>query len=321
MLGANILTLCGGIALFLYGMLMMRQGLEEAAGEKMRMILGRMTTNRLRGVLSAAAITALVQSSTAITVMAVGFVNAGMMTLEQSVWIIMGANIGTTITGQLVALQINAAAPVLALFGVLLLFFAKKEKLRRAGSILAGLGVLFIGMNTMEQAMVPLQHCQPFLNLASYCTNPFFGIFCGTVFTAAIQSSSASVGILQAMVQSRVMGIESAVYIIFGQNLGTCFLSMLSAAGTGKNAKRTALVHLLFNLAGVVLFLGINRFLPFTEWIKQLTPASPAAQVANVHTAFNLITAIGLLPFGTMLAEWSCHILPDKDGNKKINIF
>lgn len=312
MQGKDFVTLCGGIALFLYGMLMMRQGLEEAAGGRIQAILQRMTANRLKGVLSAAVITALIQSSTAVTVMTVGFVNAGLMTLEQSVWIIMGANIGTTATGQLVALNIGSAAPVLALLGVLLLFFGRKGKIQQAGSILAGFGVLFIGMGTMEAAMQPLQESEAFVRLAARCASPLTGILAGTVFTAAIQSSSASVGILQALAQSGAVGLEGAVYIVFGQNLGTCFLSILSSAGTRLNAKRTALIHLLFNLAGTAVFLLVCRLLPFTQWIVHLSPSNPAAQVANVHTAFNLVTTLLFLPFGALLARWSCRILPDK---------
>lgn len=312
MQGTDLITLCGGIALFLYGMLMMRQGLEDAAGERMRGILKRMTANRFKGVVSAAVITALIQSSTAITVMTVGFVNAGMMTLQQAVWIIMGANIGTTVTGQLVALDIGMAAPLIAFAGVLLLFFTGKDRVRQAGSILAGFGVLFIGMDTMEAAMLPLQSCERFARFAAQLSNPLSGILAGTLFTAAIQSSSASVGILQAMVQSGAVGIEGAVYIVFGQNLGTCFLSILASAGTRMNAKRTAVIHLLFNLAGTVFFTAVCQILPFTQWIRQLTPDNAAAQVANVHTAFNLITTLLLLPFGTWLADWSRKLLPEK---------
>ena len=249
MSATNILGLLGGLALFLYGMQMMSSGLESAAGNKMKEILERLTSNRFLGVIVGAAITAVIQSSSATTVMVVGFVNAGMMSLNQAVWIIMGANIGTTITGQLIALDVGAIAPIFAFLGVALIMFVKKPKIQYVGEIIAGLGVLFIGMNMMGDAMIPLRDYPPFINLMTRFSNPAVGIFAGMIFTAIIQSSSASVGILQTLALSGVISFRNSVFVLFGQNIGTCITAVLAAIGTERSAKRTTIIHLSFNLS------------------------------------------------------------------------
>ena len=226
-----LLGLLGGLALFLYGMQMMSAGLEAAAGNRMKGILERLTSNRFLGILVGAGITAVIQSSSATTVMVVGFVNSGMMTLKQAVWIIMGANIGTTITGQLIALDVGAVAPLFAFVGVAMVVFLKKPQIHHYGNILAGLGVLFIGMEMMGSAMEPLREWPAFVNLVSTFSNPVVGILAGAAFTALIQSSSASVGILQALALSGVIGLDSAVYVLFGQNIGTCITAVLASIG------------------------------------------------------------------------------------------
>ena len=218
----NFFALLGGLALFLYGMHQMSEGLNAAAGEKMKQILERLTKNRFLGVGIGAAVTAVIQSSSATTVMVVGFVNSGMMTLRQAVWIIMGANIGTTITGQLIALDAGAVAPLLAFFGVVLILFAGKDRIRYTGEIVAGLGILFIGMDMMGEAMQPLCDSQVFLQAMTKFEHPLLGILAGAAFTAAIQSSSASVGILQTLAQGGAVSFAGAVYVLFGQNIGTC---------------------------------------------------------------------------------------------------
>ena len=217
----DIFSLLGGLALFLYGMQMMSNGLEAAAGNRMKKILEKLTSNRFLGVLVGAGITAVIQSSSATTVMVVGFVNSGMMTLQQAVWIIMGANIGTTITGQLIALDIGVLAPLIAFIGVACIVFVKKEKVQYYGMIVAGLGVLFIGMDMMSAAMMPLRDSEMFINMVASFSNPLLGILAGAVFTAIIQSSSASVGILQALAMSGIVDLGHAVYVLFGQNIGT----------------------------------------------------------------------------------------------------
>lgn len=312
----DFFSLLGGLALFLYGMQMMSNGLEAAAGNKMKQILEKLTANRFLGVLVGAGITAVIQSSSATTVMVVGFVNSGMMTLQQAVWIIMGANIGTTITGQLIALDVGAVAPLLAFLGVALVVFIKKQKVHHYGLIVAGLGILFIGMDMMSSAMMPLRDSEAFISLMTKFSNPFLGILAGAVFTAIIQSSSASVGILQALASSGLIGLGNAVYVLFGQNIGTCITAILAAIGTNRNAKRTTIIHLMFNIIGTIIFTTVCILTPLTDLIASITPDNVAAQIANMHTLFNIVTTLLLLPFGTYLAKLATKILPEKKDEK-----
>lgn len=307
-----VLSLLGGLALFMYGMQMMSTNLEAVAGNRMKQILERLTANRFLGVLVGAGITALIQSSSATTVMTVGFVNSGLMTLKQAVWIIMGANVGTTITGQLIALDIGALAPLIAFVGVMSLIFAKNKKVQHVGGIIAGIGVLFIGMGMMSDAMVPLRDSETFIHMVTKFSNPLLGILVGAVFTAIIQSSSASVGILQALAMGGVINLHSAVFVLFGQNIGTCITALLASVGTSRNAKRTTLIHLMFNVIGTALFVTLCILTPFTDFVVSLTPDNPVAQIANVHTIFNISTTLILLPFGALLEKIAIAILPDK---------
>ena len=307
-----VLSLLGGLALFMYGMQMMSTNLEAVAGNRMKQILERLTANRFLGVLVGAGITALIQSSSATTVMTVGFVNSGLMTLKQAVWIIMGANVGTTITGQLIALDIGALAPLIAFVGVMSLIFVKNKKVQHVGGIIAGIGVLFIGMGMMSDAMVPLRDSETFIHMVTKFSNPLLGILVGAVFTAIIQSSSASVGILQALAMGGVINLHSAVFVLFGQNIGTCITALLASVGTSRNAKRTTLIHLMFNVIGTALFVTLCILTPFTDFVVSLTPDNPVAQIANVHTIFNISTTIILLPFGALLEKIAIAILPDK---------
>lgn len=307
----DVLSLLGGLALFLYGMQTMSNGLEAAAGNKMKSILEKLTSNRIKGVLVGAVITAVIQSSSATTVMVVGFVNSGLMTLKQAVWIIMGANIGTTITGQLIALDIGAIAPLFAIGGVAVMMFVKNEKVHHVSSIFAGLGILFIGMDMMGTAMEPLQESQEFINLMTKFSNPVIGILVGAVFTAVIQSSSASVGILQALAATGMVPLSSAVYVLFGQNIGTCITAVLASIGMKVNAKRTTIIHLMFNIIGTILFTIICMITPYIRLIESITPGDPVAQIANAHTIFNIVTTLLLLPFGAQMAEIAEKILPD----------
>ena len=309
---SDVLGLLGGLALFLYGMQMMSAGLEAAAGNRMKRILERLTSNRILGVLVGAGITAVIQSSSATTVMVVGFVNSGMMTLRQAVWIIMGANIGTTVTGLLIALDVGAMAPLLAFVGVAFVVFLKKPILHHWGQIIAGLGVLFLGMGMMSDAMMPLRESQVFIDLMTKMSNPLLGILVGMVFTAIIQSSSASVGILQTLAASGLIGLHSAAFILFGQNNGTCITAVLAAIGTSRSAKRTTIIHLLFNVIGTVIFTTLCILTPLTGLIESLLPATPAGQIAALHTTFNIVTTLLLLPFGTHLAKIAERILPDR---------
>ena len=309
----DIFSLLGGLALFLHGMQMMSSGLEAAAGNKMKRILERLTSNRFLGVAVGAVITAVIQSSSATTVIEVGFVNSGMMTLQQAVWIIMGANIGTTITGQLIALDVGALAPLFAFAGVALIVFIKKTTWHHYGQIVAGLGILFIGMEMMSSSMMPLRDSEAFISLMTKFANPVLGILAGMIFTAIIQSSSASVGILQALAAGGLIGLDSAVYVLFGQNIGTCITAVLASIGTSRNAKRTTIIHLMFNVIGTVIFTVVCMTLPLVELVESFTPGNAQAQIANMHTLFNIVTTLLLLPFGTGLAALATKILPERE--------
>lgn len=283
----------------------------------MERILEKLTANRFIGVAVGALITAVIQSSSATTVMVVGFVNSGMMTLQQAVWIIMGANIGTTITGQLVALDIGMFAPLIAFLGVAMIVFMKNPKLHYVGGIMAGFGVLFIGMDMMGAAMEPLRELPAFINLMTQFTNPLFGIMAGAVFTAVIQSSSASVGILQTLAASGLIPFSSAVFVLFGMNIGTCITAVLASIGTNRSAKRTTIIHLMFNIIGTVVFTILCLSFPIADFVGGFTPGRPAAQLANMHTTFNIATTCLLVPFGTLLAKAATKILPDAPEDAK----
>ena len=321
----DFLSLLGGLALFLYGMQMMSSGLEAAAGSRMKQILERLTANRFLGVLVGAAITAVIQSSSATTVMVVGFVNAGMMTLNQAVWIIMGANIGTTITGMLIALDVGALAPLFAFVGVVLMVFVKDTKMQHIGQILAGLGVLFIGMDMMSAAMSPLRDSPEFVELVSTFSNPLVGILVGAGFTAIIQSSAAAVGIVQTLANAGIIPLASGAFVLFGTNIGTCITAVLASIGTSRNAKRATIIHLLFNIIGTVIFTLLFLIFPIAHIIDgtlvlpgglgtslaAVLPKTAAGRVALIHTCFNIGTTLILLPLGTYLARLAVRILPE----------
>ena len=317
MSSTNILGLLGGLALFLYGMQMMSNGLESVAGNKMKDILEKLTSNRFLGIIVGALITAVIQSSSATTVMVVGFVNSGMMTLNQAVWIIMGANIGTTITGQLIALDVGALAPLIAFIGVAIVVFSKNEKVQFVGEIIAGLGILFVGMNMMGDSMIPLREYPPFINLMTRFSNPLIGIIAGMIFTAVIQSSSASVGILQALALSGVISFHDAAFVLFGQNIGTCITAILASIGTERSAKRATIIHLSFNIIGTAIFTILCLVTPLTNYVAGFSGSSITKQIANMHTLFNISTTILLIPFGNYLAKLATKILPEKAEEKE----
>ena len=308
---AEVFGLLGGLALFLYGMQMMSDGLEDAAGNRMKKILERLTANRFLGVAVGAGITAVIQSSSATTVMVVGFVNSGIMTLKQAVWIIMGANIGTTITAQLITLDVGMMAPLLAFLGVAMIVFLKMPKLHYIGKIMAGFGILFIGMDMMGTAMEPLEQSETFISMMTTFSNPILGILGGTLFTALVQSSSAAVGILQALAGSGLIQFSSAVFVLFGSNIGTCITAVLAAIGTNRAAKRTTIIHLLFNVIGTIVFTILCVSMPVAGWVASLTPGNAVAQIANMHTIFNVATTCLLIPFGGLMASFAEKILPD----------
>ncbi len=314
---SEILSLCGGLALFLYGMHMMSSGLEAAAGDRMKQMLEKLTSNTIMGVVIGTVITALIQSSSATTVMLVGFVNSGIMDLSQTVGIIMGANIGATMNGVLLAVGIGDIAPAFAFIGVCLIQFTKDEKKNHIGEIIAGLGILFIGMNMMSSSMSALRNSPTFIGFLSSCSNPILAILVGTVFTALIQSSSASVGILQALAVSGVVDLHTGIYLMFGFTIGTCITAAIASIGTTANAKRTTVIHFLFNVIGTVIFVIFCQTMPVVDWIIRLTPNSPASQVANAHVIFKVVTTLILLPFSKQLVKLSVILIKDKKEDKR----
>lgn len=314
----NFFSLLGGLALFLYGMHMTSKGLEVAAGDKLKEVLKKLTSNRLLGVLVGTVITAIIQSSSATTVMVVGFVNSGLMQLENAIWVIMGANVGTTITSQLIAFQIADYAPLILFIGVALVVFFKSKKLDAYGDIIAGVGMIFVGMEMMSTSMEPLRTMPEFLNLIVHFENPLIGILVGALFTALIQSSAASVGILQALAISGSISLSSAVYVLYGQNIGTCITAALASIGTNRNAKRVTILHLAFNTIGTIVFVLISLTTHFIPFIEHLSLGNEAAQIANVHTIFNLVTTLLLLPFGQYLVKLSFKILPEKNSQEEL---
>ena len=313
-----IFLLLGGLGMFLYGMKMMSDGLEMVAGDRMRHTLEILTTNRFAGVGVGAAVTSVIQSSSATTVMVVGFVNAGLMTLAQATGVIMGANIGTTITAQLIAFKLSDIAPLILFVGMFMTIFMKKRLLSRIGYIILGFGILFVGLSLMADAMKPLQDNEAFRNFLINFKNPIVGVLVGALFTAIIQSSSASVGILQALAMLGLVGLDSAVYVILGQNIGTCITAILASIGTSTNSKRAAGIHLMFNIIGTVVYLILLTAFPvLIEWIRALSGANVSRQIANFHTIFNITITVLLFPFVNQMIGLIKKILPEKvDPNK-----
>ncbi|QAT50134.1 Na/Pi cotransporter family protein [Caproiciproducens sp. NJN-50] len=309
----NILMLLGGLGLFLYGMKLMGESLELAAGSRIKEMAERLTTNKYMGALLGFAVTAVIQSSSATTVMVVGFVNAGIMNLTQAVGIIMGANIGTTVTGLITAINFMAIAPVAVFIGVGMIMLARKSNTKHIGQIIAGFGILFLGMSTMSTSMEPLGKSTLFANIITNFRNPFIGLMAGLVFTAIIQSSSATVGVLQSLALSGVVDLKSVVFVIFGLNIGTCVTAILSSIGTNKTARRTAIVHLLFNVIGATLFTTITILTPFTQLVIRMSPGNVLFQIFLVHVIFNTVTTAILLPMSDVLIRMAYKIIPGED--------
>lgn len=322
----GVLSLFGGLAMFLFGMDVMGKGLERQAGNKLQSLLEKLTSNPLKGFILGLGVTAIIQSSSATTVMVVGFVNAGIMQLKQAVGIIMGANVGTTVTSWILSLsgisgdsffikmlKPSSFTPILAVIGIILFMTGKTDKKKNIGTILLGFAVLMFGMEQMSGAVKPLTNVPQFTNLFTLFTNPVLGIIVGAVLTAVIQSSSASVGILQALSVTGAVTYANAVPIIMGQNIGTCITAILSSVGANKNAKRAAAVHLYFNIIGVavfcILFYSAKAVLGF-GFINE-----PVSQVgiAIVHTAFNVTATVIILPFSNFLVKLACMTVKDKE--------
>lgn len=308
--------LFGGLALFIYGMDQMGKGLELLAGNKLQSILEKLTNNKILGVLVGALVTAIVQSSSATTVMTVGFVSSKLITLNQAIYVIMGANIGTTITGLILTLDIAIIAPILAFIGMIMMLFIKKRKVKYAGTILFGFGILFMGMKFMGDAVKPLSNNEDFLRFLAISKNPIIGILTGAIFTAIIQSSSATTGILIAFASNGVITFDSTFYLILGSNIGTCITSMLATLNATKDAKRVAVAHISFNTLGTIIFTIFSFVFPLTEWFKAWTQ-EPTKQIAFLHTVFNIATTISLIPFTGLLASISRKLIPGVDERDK----
>ena len=325
----NLFSLMGGLALFLYGMDLMGKSLERQAGGRLQKILSRLTDSPLKGFLLGLAVTAVIQSSSATTVMVVGFVNSGIMQLHQAIGIIMGSNVGTTVTSWLLSLaglegdslliqmlKPSTFSPLLAFIGIILFMFCGEKK-KGVGGILIGFAILMTGMTAMSDAVAPLEHEPWFTDLFVRFSNPLLGVLVGALVTAIIQSSSASVGILQALSSTGAITFGSAIPIIMGQNIGTCATALISSVGTNKNARRAAMVHLYFNIIGVTVFLvvfyGLNAFVRFSFVDEVIAPWG----IAVVHSVFNLCTTALLLPFTGVLEKLACLTIPDDKGEKE----
>ena len=320
----DILTMIGGLCMFLFGMNIMGDALERAAGNGLRSLLSKLTTNRMLGFLTGLAVTAVIQSSSATTVMVVGFVNSGLMSLSQAINVIMGANVGTTVTAWILSLggiegdslfiqllKPTSFTPILALIGIIFYMFVKDSKKKDTGMILLGFAILMFGMDTMSGAVKGLKDVPEFQQLFLLFTNPILGVVAGAVLTAIIQSSSASVGILQALSATGQITLGAAIPIIMGQNIGTCITALLSSVGTTKNAKRTAIVHLMFNIIGTCICLILFTLVKALFAPAILNNAADHVSISICHTAFNIICTCILLPSGNLLEKLACKLVPD----------
>lgn len=306
----SIIELLGGLGLFFLGMNLMSTSLEKIASGKLKYLLQKLTQNKYIGVLLGTFVTAIIQSSGATTVMLVGFVNSNLMTLEQSIGILMGANIGTTVTAQLISLDLSFITPLVIGISSIGYLLVKNSKRKNIFLILLGFGILFLGMNTMSEAMSPLTSSTIFTNiLKTIDNNVFLGIVIGIVITTIMQSSSASTGVLIALASTGSITLSIALPIILGCNIGSCSTTLLSAIGAHKVAKRTALIHLLFNIIGVLITIPFMNLL--CSFVQFISPLSIERQIANIHTIFNILTTIILLPFTNMLAKLSTKLIPD----------
>jgi phosphate:Na+ symporter len=311
------IELLGGLGLFLYGMKIMGEGLENSAGDKLKGILEKITKNRFIGVLVGAAVTAIVQSSSATTVMVVGFVNAGLMNLIQAAGVIMGANIGTTITAQLVAFKLTDYAPLFIAVGAIIVIAAKAKKRKELGNIILGFGLLFMGMAAMSSAMKPLASSPVFKQLVlSIGDNTLIGIIVGLGMTAVLQSSSATTGILISLATAGAINIEAALPILFGCNIGTCVTALLACIGTTITAKKAAIIHLLFNVIGTLIFIPFIGMLG--DLVQYLSPGEVARQVANAHTVFNIAATVIIFPFMGLIITFVNKMIKGEDDIEKV---
>lgn len=310
------INLMGGLGLFLYGMNLMGDGLQKSAGTKLKKIIELLTSNLIMGILVGTGVTAIIQSSSATTVMVVGFVNAGIMTLKQAIGVIMGANIGTTVTAQLVSFNLDGMAPIALGIGIIIYLFAHSAKVKNLAEVLIGFGILFTGMEFMKGAVEPLRDYKGFTDLlVTFGNKPLLGLLLGFAITAIVQSSSASMGMLVALASEGIIPLGAALPILYGQNIGTCVTSLLSSIGTNKNAKRAAVMHLIFNILGTAIFLLLlNK--PVVALVTSWDPGNVARQIANTHTLFNILSVIVLMPFNSLIIKLAMKLVPDKEGDE-----
>ena len=306
----------GGLGLFLYGMNLMGDGLQKSAGSKLKRIIELLTSNVIMGVLVGMVVTMVIQSSSATTVMVVGFVNAGIMSLTQAIGVIMGANIGTTITAQLVSLDVDFLAPVALVIGIVIYMFSNKPKHKNIAEILIGFGILFTGMDFMKEAVKPLAGYQGFTDmLLSFGHHPILGVLMGFAITAIVQSSSASMGMLIALASQGLIPITAALPILYGENIGTCVTSLISSIGASRNARRAAIMHLTFNVLGSMIFMFILSK-PIVAIVTAIDPTDAARQIANAHTLFNILNVIVLLPFNKLIVKLALKLVPETKGEQ-----
>lgn len=308
----DVLKLFAGLGLFLYGIKEMGEGLEQAAGHKMQRLLEVLTHNKFSAVMVGALVTGVIQSSSATTVMVVGFVNAGILPLTNAIGVIMGANIGTTVTSLMLSVKLNFGV-VFAALGLIFMLGSKRTTFKMLGQIFMGLGVLFIGMETMTEAMKPMQSWEGFRTMMTEVSNPLLGVLVGMLVTALIQSSSASIGILQALAASNLIGLHGSLFILFGQNIGTCITALLASIGANRTARRAAVVHLLFNVIGAGIFIIIALTLPFERWIIELAGDNTRLQIAFAHVIFNVTTTLILLPTSALLEKLARMVVRGED--------
>lgn len=311
-----ILGAIAGLSLFLYGMQLMGDGLQKVAGEGLKGIIRRLTKNRFMSVLVGMFVTTIIQSSSATTVMVVGFVNAGLMTLSQAVGVVFGANIGTTITGQMVSFNLSQWAPLVIAAGLISNMLTKNPKVKEASEIFIGFGILFIGMSTLSSSLEPLKELPEFTNwIVQYGNNPYIGVGIGLLMTLVLQSSSATIGVLIALASQGVLPIATAVYIIFGDNIGTCTTALISSLGTSRRGKQVALFHLSINIIGTIYFMLFFTGI-LTNFVSSIDPGNVARQIANAHTIFNIVNVIILFPFTNLLVKMIQTIIPDGEDDE-----
>ena len=314
----DFLSLLSGLTIFLYGMEVMGNGFKHFAGGKLQDTLEKLTQKPFVAMMAGLLVTALVQSSSATTSMLVSFVNAGIMKVAQTVYVILGSNIGTTITGHLMALDVGLVAPIMAFVGVCLIMFVKNDKLNAFGEILMGLGFVFIGMEMMSSGLAPLGDSKFFLNILSNMQNPIFGIIVGLIVTAVVQSSSASLGIIQSLAKSGLVGIKDVMFFNLGQNIGTCTTALLASLSFNRDAKRVSIINITFNLVNALLFTVLYLLFPFDRFYESLAPLNVVSQIALMHTFTNVVTSLVCFPIANLLARIAYILIPDQGSEKRL---